>query len=454
MDKLIMLSLDRNQSTILFLRLPREKMLLHIIKVGVNYHVAPLDIREKLTFSTPTIQEAMDILSRQEHIIENMILSTCNRTEIFAVVDHLKLGEQAIIHFLHTWFDISQAELIDYLDINSDEAAINHTFRLATGLESMVIGETQILGQFRDAFFSAQNLKVTGKIFNELFKRVITFAKRAHSNTAIGEHAVSIGYVAVERAKQFFDNMQDVHAVILGAGEMGALSLKHLHSSGVENITIVNRRFNKAYQLAEKFNATAVGMEDLYKVLENADILMSSTGANDSILKREDVSQLQKQRKNKPLFLIDIAVPRDIEPSVSEIDMIHLYDIDDLQGVADDNIQTRKAAAAIIASQIDHELASFQSWLRTLDVVPIIKALREKSICIQERTLASIFRKIPDLDKREMKVLRKHTQSIVNQILEQPIKQAKLIGESDCKKQEKNMFINIFGLEDSVENNK
>lgn len=454
MDKLIMLSLDRNQSTLLFWRFPREKMLLHIIKVGVNYHVAPLDIREKLTFSTPTIQEAMDILSRQEHIIENMILSTCNRTEIFAVVNHLKLGEQAIIHFLHRWFSISQVELIDYLDINSNKETIQHAFRLATGLESMIIGETQILGQFREAFFRAQNLNVTGKIFNELFKRVITFAKRAHSHTAIGEHAISIGYVAVELAKQFFDNMKDVHAVILGAGEMGELSLKHLHSSGVANITIVNRHYNKACQLAKKFNASAAGMEDLYKVLENADILMSSTGANDSILKQEDVSQLQKQRKNKPLFLIDIAVPRDIEPSVNEIEAVHLYDIDDLQNVADENLQTRKAAATIIESQIDDELTSFQNWLYTLDVVPMIKALREKSMHIQERTLASIFRKIPDLDKREMKVLRKHTRSIINQLLEQPIKQAKLIGQSDRKEQEKNMFINIFGLEDSVENNK
>ena len=426
---------------------------MHILKVGVNYQVAPLEVREKLTFSEDVIQHAMISLSEYEAILENIILSTCNRTEIYVVVESLDTGKQSVMAFLKYWFQMGE-KFTEYLQFSKDDDAINHTFKLAVGLDSMVLGETQILGQVRDAFLTAQQLHVTGKIFNELFKRVITFAKSAHSNTIIGEQAVSISYVAVELSKKIFGKINEKHVVIIGAGEMGELSLENLSSAGVSNITVVNRSFYKAEQLAKRFHATAATMAELGDVLTTSDIVISSTGANEAILTKEQLQPLQKQRRNKPLFLIDIAVPRDIEASVEQLDNIFLYDVDDLQHVADENMEARKEAAALIESLLVHELSSFQNWLNMLDVVPLIKALREKSLDIQERTLASIFRKIPDLDEREMKVLRKHTKSIVNQLLEQPIKQAKLISNTENSEVHKEIFSNIFGLDNHVQDEK
>src|SRR5690625_4368529 len=333
------------------------------------------------------------------------------------------------------------------------EKKIENAFKLTVGLDSMVLGETQILGQVREVFLTAQALKTTGKIFNELFKRIVTFAKSAHNNTVIGEHAVSISYVAVELSKKIFGQMEGKHAVILGAGEMGELSLENLHGSGVSDITVVNRSLENAQKLAARFNARAATMDELEDVLADADILISSTGANAAVLTKEQLVPLQKRRKNKPLFLIDIAVPRDIDSSVDEMDNIFLYDVDDLQYVADENMEARKEAAALIELQLIHELSSFQNWVNTLDVVPLIKALREKSIGIQERTLESIFRKMPDLDEREKKVLRKHTLSIMNQLIEQPIKHAKKIGNKEYSEDEKDMFIDIFGLENYMDTN-
>lgn len=442
-----MVSLMRNNMFDTLSDLYKEKMMVHIIKVGVNYHVAPVEIREKLSFSDETIEQAMVTLQAYEHISENIILSTCNRTEIFAVVDELEAGKEDLLRFLCTWFHLSQTHLIEYCQFKYDDDAIQHAFTLAVGLDSLVLGETQILGQVRKAFLTAQQLNVTKKIFNELFKRVIAFAKNAHSNTVIGEQAVSMSYVAVELSKKIFGKMKGKHAAILGAGEMGELSLKNLHGSGVSEITVVNRNVEKAEELAQHFQANAVPLDQLDDVLARADILISSTGASEPILSKERMKTIQKKRKNKALFLIDIAVPRDIEADVDSLDNIFLYDVDDLQYVADANMEARKEAAELIEAQLVHELSSFQNWIYTLDVVPLIRALREKSFGIQARTLESVFRKIPDLDEREVKVLRKHTKSIVNQLLEQPIKQAKLISTMESSEERKAMFIDIFGLD-------
>ena len=423
---------------------------MYFIKVGVDYRATPLEVREMLTFSEQNVEQAMLELNKKMHVLENIILSTCNRTEIFAVVKNEDNGKQDVTTFLMEWFHVKTSDILPYLKFASGDDVIRHAFRLAAGLDSMVLGETQILGQVRDAFLKAQQLKTTKKHFNELFRRVITLAKRAHSDTVIGEQAVSVSYVAVELSKKIFDDMREKHAVILGAGEMGEASLKNLRGAGVTNITIVNRSFNKAEQLAETFQATAVPIDELDQVLLQADILISSTGANDVILTKERLAAIHKQRNEQPLFLIDIAVPRDIEESAGDLENIFLYDTDDLQSVADDNMGQRKKAASIIESAIENELASYTEWLNMLEVVPIIKALNEKSSRIQEKTLESIFRKIPDLDAREMKVLTKHTKSIVNQLLEQPIRQVKQMGADQCSEDVKEMYINIFGLEDSI----
>lgn len=420
---------------------------MYILKVGVNYQTTPLEIREIIRFSEETLDGAMISLQTYDHIKEHIILSTCNRTEIFAVVDDIEAGKASLIRFLSVFFALSPDELNEYCEFKEDQAAIRHIFRLAVGLNSLVLGETQILGQVRTAFLLAQEKQTIGKIFNELFKRVIAFAKKAHHETGIGEQAVSISYVAVELAKQMIGDLKDQHAAILGAGEMGVLSLKNLQGAGVSDLTVINRSEATAQYLAKRFEAKAATLAELPEVLTDVDILITSTSASQPIITKEMLTPVLAQREQK-LILIDIAVPRDIAADVATLDKVHVYDVDDLQYVIDENMEARKKAAAEIEEALDFELSSFQNWINMLDAVPLIRALREKSFTIQERTLNSIFRKIPDLDEREMKVLEKHTQSIVNQLIEEPIKQAKYLSTQESFEEDKAFFIDIFGLEE------
>lgn len=423
---------------------------MYILQVGFNYVTTPVEIREKLAFSENTIENAIEELNQRKSILENVIISTCNRTEIYAVVDQIHTGRYYIKQFLSDWFDIPMDEFASYLEVNENDEAIEHLLRVSVGLHSMVLGETQILGQVRDSFLTAQKLKATGTIFNELFKRAVTFAKRAHKETAIGEHAVSVSYAAVELAKKIFGDITDKHVVIYGAGEMGELAVKNLYGAGVENITVINRTLNRAEELARQFKATAKTSDELEAVLQKADILISSTAAKEPVLSKKDIEPIQKVRKGKPLFLVDIAVPRDLDADISELDSVFLYDIDDLQHIVDKNLAERKEAAKAIEMQLEDEIDEFKEWVTTLGVVPVIRALREKALDIQSETFASIKRKIPDLTEREQKVISKHTKSIVNQLLKDPIIQAKEMAGEKNSDELLSLFVDVFGIDEKV----
>lgn len=423
---------------------------MYILQVGFNYVTTPVEIREKLAFSENTIESAIEELNQRKSILENVIISTCNRTEIYAVVDQIHTGRYYIKQFLSDWFDIPMDEFASYLEVNENDEAIEHLLRVSVGLHSMVLGETQILGQVRDSFLTAQKLKATGTIFNELFKRAVTFAKRAHKETAIGEHAVSVSYAAVELAKKIFGDITDKHVVIYGAGEMGELAVKNLYGAGVENITVINRTLNRAEELARQFKATAKTSDELEAVLQKADILISSTAAKEPVLSKKDIEPIQKVRKGKPLFLVDIAVPRDLDADISELDSVFLYDIDDLQHIVDKNLAERKEAAKAIEMQLEDEIDEFKEWVTTLGVVPVIRALREKALDIQSETFASIKRKIPDLTEREQKVISKHTKSIVNQLLKDPIIQAKEMAGEKNSDELLSLFVDVFGIDEKV----
>ncbi|MFD1850135.1 glutamyl-tRNA reductase [Oceanobacillus bengalensis] len=423
---------------------------MHILKVGLNYKTAPVEIREKLAFSDELLEDAIIDLNKQKAILENVIISTCNRTEIYAVVDQVHTGRYYIKNFLAEWFHMEKEELSPYLRITEDDGALEHLFRVSTGLDSMVLGETQILGQVKQAFLTSQKVKTTGTIFNELFKQAITFGKRAHHETAIGEHAVSISYAAVELAKKMLGDLQTKHVAIVGAGKMGELAVKNLQGSGVRNITVINRTLEKAEELANKFQAKAEPLNHLLDVLEDADILISSTGSKSVVLKKQDMERIQAKRNGKALFLVDIAVPRDIDPTIRDLDNVYLYDIDDLQGIVDSNLEARKAAAEQIEILLENEIVVFKEWLKTLGVVPVISALRNKALVIQQETMKSIERKMPDLTDREKKVLNKHTKSIVNQLLKVPITQAKELAGSSKAEESLQLFVDIFGIEEEV----
>lgn len=431
-----------------------DKNSMHVIVVGINHKTAPVEIRERLTFDPSQLGDAMVQLQGKKSILENVIISTCNRTEIYAVVDQIHTGRYYIKEFLSQWFQIEKEEFTPFLFIYEEDGALEHLFKVACGLNSLILGETQILGQVRTSFLTAQEEKTSGTVFNQLFKQAITLAKKAHSNTDIGANAVSVSYAAVELAKKVFGSIENKHVLILGAGKMGELAIENLHGNGATNVTVLNRTYEKAQDLASRFHGKAKSMDELQEALMEADILISSTGAKDFVLTKQMVEQIEKKRKGKPLFMVDIAVPRDLDPAIAELEGVFLYDIDDLEGIVQSNLQERQKAADIIMLMIEEEIVEYKQWLRMLGVVPVISALREKALNIQSETMKSLERKLPNLSEREIKVLNKHTKSIINQMLKDPILQVKeLAGTKDADKNLQ-FFMNIFNIEDLVEKQK
>lgn len=427
---------------------------MHVLMIGLNHQSAPVEIREKLSFHPDELADAMVSLSKERSILEAIIVSTCNRMEVYAVVDQLHTGRFYIKNFLAKWFHMTMDEFTPYLNIIEMEEAVAHLFRTTCGLNSMVIGETQILGQIRTSFLIAQEYKTSGTVFNELFKQVITFGKKMHAETKIGENAVSVSYAAVELAKRVYGSLATCNVSIFGAGKMGELALQNIHGQGIQEIIVVNRTFEKAVEMAERFQGKACPIDKLHEVMRHSDILISSTGATDFVITKDMVEQSLVGREAKPLFLIDIAVPRDIDPEVEKLENVHLYDIDDLQHVVDSNLDERKKEAEKIEVLIEAEIERFFSWLGMLGLIPVISALKSKANEIQEETMRSIERKMPDLTAREKKILNKHTKSIVNQLLRDPILTVKELAGKENREENLEFFIQVFNLHERVENEK
>lgn len=424
---------------------------MHIVVVGLNYRTAPVEVRERFSFAEKDMPQALQELLRTKSVLEGVIIATCNRTEIYVVVDRLHMCGYFIRSFMEKWFGISREEFTKHLYMYEDEQAIRHLFRVACGLDSMVLGETQILGQVRSAFLLSQSEKATGTWFNMLFKQAITLSKRAHSETAIGESAVSVSYAAVELGKRVFGSFSGKRVLILGAGKMSELTAKHLSGAGAEEVLVANRTFARAQELASKFSGTPCSMQEAMQRLEEVDILISSTGAEGYVITSSQVAQSMKQRPDRPLFMIDIAVPRDIDPAISELQNVFLYDIDDLEGIVESNMEMRRGEAMKIEDMIEEEISSFANWLQTLGVKPVIRALQEKSSSIHENTLESLFNKLPELDERQRKVIRRLTKSIINQMMHDPINRIKELAGEENGAEALNMFTQIFSLEEQME---
>jgi glutamyl-tRNA reductase len=313
----------------------------------------------------------------------------------------------------------------------------------------MVLGETQILGQVKDSFLAAQQLKTTGTIFNRLFKDAVTVAKKAHTETEIASNAVSVSYAAVELAKKIFGSLENRQVLIVGAGKMGELAIENIYGSGAQHIKVINRTYEKAQKLAARFNGKADTVQQLNQALAKADIVISSTSSKDYVLTNDLLEKAVKQRSSRPLLLVDIAVPRDIDPSAGKLDSVFLYDIDDLEDVVASNLREREKAAQKIRSMIRETVENFNEWVNMLGVVPIITALREQALSIQAETMKSIERKLPDLSERERKVISKHTKSIINQMLKSPITQAKELAGGPNAAQNLELFQQIFNLQET-----
>lgn len=417
-----------------------------ILLLGVNHKTTPVQVREKMALAGG-YEEPLLRLKGLQWCKECYLLSTCNRVELLLVTESAGELEDEIIELLFGK-SVSREECREYLYIYYDDEAVHHLFMVAASLDSMIVGEAQILGQIKEAYRHAAGLNCTGALLNKLLHKAFSVAKKVRSETGIGSSAVSISYAAVQLAKKIFGNLEEKKVLLIGAGEMGELAAEHLVGQGVAGIVVANRTLSRAVDLAKRLGGSAVSLGELHNQLERVDIIISSTGATDLVLRKDDVKGVMRSRRNRPLFFIDIAVPRDLDPKLIELDNVFLYDIDDLNHVVEMNKSERDKEAVKAGRIVNEEALKFGHWREGLAITPTIRAMRSKveQICSEE--LERTYAKMPDLSAKERKRIEQMARSIASKVLHDPLQYLK---NSDCERSnEKKVYNlrNIFNLED------
>ncbi|NSW87289.1 MAG: glutamyl-tRNA reductase [Syntrophobacteraceae bacterium] len=392
-----------------------------IILLGMNHKSAPVEVREQLAVACQQDSNPLLLFPHLENVSELVFLSTCNRVEfLFTCTQPVKAVQEVKALLRNHLGTMPSTRLDSYIYAHEDMDAVKHLFRVASSLDSMVIGEPQILGQLKTAYRQATEYRTVRVILNRLLHKTFSVAKRVRSETCIGSCAVSISYAAVELARKIFGELRDKRVLLIGAGEMAELAAEHLMTQGVRQMVVANRTLQRAVDLARRYNGETVPFDHILDTLKNMDIVLTSTGSTEPILTFMDVKSRMRERRNRPLFFIDIAVPRDVDPAVNQIDNVYLYDIDDLQGIIDLNMEERRKEAERAEHIIAEETIKFRNWMATLDVVPTIIALREKAERIRcnelQKTLSHLS--LEEKDRQAMEVL---TQSIVKKLLHDPI---------------------------------
>lgn len=411
-----------------------------IITLGLSHKTAPIELREKFHIPESELPEVLDELGGCGQILERMILSTCNRVETYAVVDDVEGARRFLVEFLAERQKLPPEAFESSLYLLTADQAIRHLFRVASSLDAMVVGESQILGQVKAAYAVALEREATGQILNALMDRALRVAKRVRTETGIATSAVSVSTAAIELAKKILGDLTGRTVMLIGAGKMSELSAKHLLADGVGTVLVTNRHFDRAVELAKRWGGRAVRYDFAKLEMLSADIIISSTGAPHQILSKDDFQEIIAQRHHRPIFVIDIAVPRDIDPAAGEIEHVHLYDLDDLKGVVEANLRERQREAELAEAMIDQEAKQFAEWLAGLHVVPTIVAMRKKVETIREEELQRIFAKLQDLTPEERHAISLMTGSIVNKILHDPTMELKRQSVS----KEGHLYINVL----------
>jgi len=394
---------------------------MELIVIGLNHKTAPIEIRERLAFPEDGIEKPLSQIKSLPSLKENMILSTCNRVEIYAAAQETEKAILDLKGFLSQYHGLSLKEFEKKLYLLVGEEAVKHIFRVASSLDSMVVGEPQILGQIKSAYNMAAEAKTSGLILHRLLHRAFHVAKRVRTETKIGNSAVSVSFVAVELAKKIFGTLEKRTVLLIGAGEMCELAARHLVSGGIEKVLVTNRTYERAVTLAQEFRGEPIPFEEIYRGLRMVDIVISATDSPQYLLHHEEVAKVIKDRKQKPIFFIDIADPRDVEPKVGDIENVYLYNIDDLQKVANDNIQDREKEAQKAEAIVQDEVVKFVNWYQSLEVTPTIVALRKKFEEIRNKELAKTLSLHPHFSDKERQSLEALTSSIINKILHDPL---------------------------------
>ncbi len=390
-----------------------------ILLIGLSHKTAPLEIRERLAVEPDTLQSALAPGGLVPDICQSVILSTCNRLEIYTVVDDLQSASSAIINALSCISHISKETLLQHLFIYHNEAVVHHLMQVASGLDSMVLGEPQILGQVTTAYETALAHKTTGAILSTLFRSAISTGKRVRTETAIGANSASISSVAANLANNLLGDLSQQRVLLIGAGEMGAIAVRALLKRGVSQITVANRTYDKAFNLAQIWSGEAIPFAALSQAIAQADIIISSTSAPHPILTHQLLAPVMATRSDQPLLIIDIAVPRDVAVDVACIKNIYLRDIDDLQGQADENLREREAAIPQVNQIIATSISEFTAWLASLAATSTITALRQQAEQLRQLELQRLFNRL-DLDERERNLVNTMSHRLINKLLHEP----------------------------------
>lgn len=394
---------------------------MHFVLVGLSHKTAPLDVRERLAVPESQVPEALGRLLQNEDIQEGMLISTCNRVEACLVAKHIQRAVEGARGFFSKVGALSEEELKRYLYVREEGAAVAHLFRVAASLDSMVVGEPQISGQVKEAYTRAVAGHGTGPYLNKLVHKALQVSKKIRNETAIGRLPVSISFAACLLAEKIFGNLKSSKVILLGAGEMGELAVKHLRERQAGEIWISNRTRERAEGLASELGATLLPFEEIFRKMAEADIVIASTAAEEYLIREPDIREVMKRRRNRPVFLIDIAVPRNIDPRVNTIENVYLYDIDHLQGIVEANVREREREAKRAEGIIESEVQNFLRDLAGRQLSPTIRELSEKFDLIRRRELGKYLLRRPDLSPEHREALEGMTKSIIGKILHDPI---------------------------------
>jgi len=419
-----------------------------IIVIGLNHKTAPVEIRECLAFSRDETDAALEILWQLPGINEVLMLSTCNRVEVLLTTEGAPTAVASVKSFLREFKRVDSQDFDPALYVHAGDAAVRHVFRVAASLDSMMVGEPQILGQIKEAYRNALQKKTARVVLNRLLHRTFFVAKRVRSETGIGDRAVSISYAAIELGRKIFGSLEGRKVLLIGAGEMAELAVEHLIRARACDIFIANRTFERAVALAEQFKGTPIRFEEIADQLRRADIVISSTGAAGFVIGPADIRGVMRKRRNRPLFFVDIAVPRDIDPELNRLSNVYVYDIDDLKGVIEENIEDRNREAIRAERIIDEAVIRFRHWLESLSVVPTIVALRRKLDAIATAELGKSLQALDHLSEQDRNVLDRMVQSMINKVLHDPTMWLKSEGTASDRAAALDITRKLFKLDD------
>ena len=419
---------------------------MHLFLLGVSHRTAPVDVRERLDFSSRDLGAAVEALASRPSARESVVLSTCNRSEIYLASDNVPDARTDVVSFLSEYHQVPADRFVPHVFEREDGDVVRHLFRVAAGLDSLVVGEPQILGQVKDAFSAASNRHCCGPLLTKLFHSSFAVGKRVRTETALGEGAVSVGFAAVQLARKIFGKLTGRQVLVIGAGEMGKLTAQHLRAQGVGQIVITSRTHARAEEIALAVDGVAAPWSELLNVLAPADIVIASTGSQVPILSRAQIEAVMGRRRRDPLFIIDIAVPRDVDQAAGDLEQVFLYNVDDLQAIVKENMTRRGAEIHDAEHIVVEEVARFLAWHRSRGAVATIVALRQRFDAIRKSELQRLDGKLSGLGPDARAKVDEVTRLIVEKLLHEPTEQLKALPDEDAQVAYTEAVNRLFGL--------